>query len=126
MGHKNSYMLYYFVSKLSLLQHSFYYLYKTFERERPKTLGKKVLHYLQEAMVTYELLYDAFYKKELSLAHGTRKKADEVLKSIQKDIEKTKDFDSQLLMQIGHIARSMAESSTVLFGLEFEDPREKI
>ncbi|MBW2999123.1 hypothetical protein KY339_00495 [Candidatus Woesearchaeota archaeon] len=125
-GPKNSYLLYYFVSQLSLIQHGYYYLYKLYNKEQPKKIDKVLLELLKKTNDVYDLLYQSFYKKDIALAHKTRKESDDIQKDIYKEIQKGQGLRNNILLVLSNIIRTIAVATTVLFGLEFENPEEKL
>jgi len=121
MGTKNSYLLFYFVSQMSLLQHTYYYLYKVYCKKHPKKIEKYFISLLQNINDSYILLYDSFYKKDILLADQTRSEIDNILKDIQDKISEKKGFTNKLLLILSSMARIISVSTTVLFGLDFKE-----
>ncbi len=122
---KNSYFLFYFVSQLSLIQHAYFYLYKSYTKEKTK-MSPKLIALFSETNEAYELLYNAFFRKKIELAHETRVKSDRVNNQILELIRSHKGFDNTFLLLLSNISRLIGVAMTVLLGLDFEDPENKL
>ena len=114
-GTRNSYLLFYLISHLSLIQHAYYYLYK-YIAENKGTLGKDIINLFKESNDTYNMLYEAYYKKDLELAHNVRALRDDLQKNkIYPMLEKKTGIDAVALYHIGEIIRITSLASTIIF-----------
>ncbi len=118
-GTKNSYFLFYFTSKLSLLYHAYFYFYKAYAQEKMKNVDKDIKELLIKVNENYGLLYDAFYKKNLDIAHQVKTGSEEAIKRVFELIGEKKGMQNKLLIHIANIARVTAMASTILFGIYF-------
>lgn len=104
-------ILYQIVSRLSLLQHAYYYMAKQSTKN-----NKETIRFLEEANKLLDEVYNAFYKKDLEKAHQIGKKKDELLfKQLYKTIKNSPD--AATLYHIGEIIRLTHLISTNIFGL---------
>jgi antitoxin component of MazEF toxin-antitoxin module len=65
---KNSYLLFYFLAHLSILEGSYFFLFRQSRKSKAKCKAI-VLTTLERVNAAYVSLYDAYYKKDLTLAH---------------------------------------------------------
>ncbi len=117
-GTKDSYLLFYLVSKLSIAHHAYYYLYAFLNKKKKFKLGKDIIKLLGETNEMYNTFYNAFYKKNIELNHKVGVLKDKLLKNdVYKLLQKKKGIENVVLYRIGEIIRNVHLCSTVLFGL---------
>lgn len=122
LGSRNSYLLYYFIANLSWIQHSFYYFYKVCFKEKIKNVSNDVLDLLYKTIELYDFMYKCFYKKDLFAVNEVRKKSDDLLDYVEDKITKNKGISNRLLLVLSIIIRTYATTTTVMFGLDLNDP----
>jgi len=113
-GTKDSYLNYYFVSQLSLIQHSYYYLSVALEK---KNVSLDIIDLMHEANNLFELLNEGFYKKDIHKAHKISENRDKLQKTLFKLMKKNKGNFSEVFYNLGELIRHIHLASTVLFGI---------
>jgi len=121
-GPQNSYLVFYFLSQLSLAQHDYYYLYKQCVSQRK--VDKFFLEKLSASIDAYHLLYEAFFRKDIDLAHQAHHKADVLQKEIL-DYASRKKVDAAWLHLI-KIVRLLGGANTAIFGIAFPNLVERL
>jgi len=116
-GARNSYLLFYEVSMLSLTHHAFFYLYKHIAKQKQKKISKDVLEMLKNSIELFNKHYDSFYKKDIAGAHEVQVMKGKLISKIDSLFMKKKGLDIVVLNHIGGIIRMTQMSSTVTFGL---------
>ncbi len=125
-GARNSYLYYYLVSQLSLLQHAYFYLYKFLSRQKSIRLGKETLELLANANQMFDILHESLYKKDITLAHAVHVLKDKLLRQdCYGLLQKKKGVENVALFHIGEIIRLIHLCSTVIFGL-LEEPEQQL
>ena len=114
-GNKNSYLLFYSTSLLSLIHHAYYYMYK-YAHDKDK-LSKTTFGILDDSVKLFDEYYRAFYKKDLNITHDLiMKKVELVDKEGYKLLEKSKGHESVVLYHTLEAVRLIQMASTVIFG----------
>jgi phosphate uptake regulator len=116
-GTRDSYLLFYEASMLSLVFHAYYYLYKFVAGQKQKKISKDVLDLLKRSIDMFNRHYESFYKKDPAEAHEVQVMKTSLTNSINSMLMKKKGLDNYALKQIGEIVRMTQMSSTVVFGL---------
>lgn len=115
-GNKESYSYFYTASHLSLIYHAYYYMYK-YAKEHNLKPSKEIINTLDRINKNFDIYFDAFFKKDLELAHKIGVEKDDILKnSIYKNLVIVKGHDNALLYHLGEIIRLIHLNSTVIFG----------
>lgn len=118
-GTKNSYLLMQIVSRLSLIYHAYYYMYKFATSQKNLKVSNGTLELLKQANDIFNLFYDSFYKKDFDKAHEIGVLKDKHLYgSIYQLLQKSKGPENVLLYHIGEIIRLTHIESTNIFGLK--------
>ena len=113
VGGRNSYLLYYLSTNLSLIHHAYHYLYNAVN---VKKLSPEVLKLYKKTIEMFNTYYDSFFKKDLHLAHQIGTLKTELLGEVKKQLKLKKGEDNVALYHIGEIVRLIHTSSTVIFG----------
>jgi len=120
-GSRDSYLYFYAASRLSYIHHAYYYLHK-FMSKKNKMVGKDILKLFENTNQMFDDYYNAFFKKDLQLAHQVGVWKDRLLeKDIFDLLQKKKGFENVIIYHLGEIIRNIHLSSTVLFGLIIEN-----
>ena len=116
-GTKNSYLLFSVISRLSLIHHAYYYLYK-FSSQKKLPISKPILDFLKETNEMFALFHKAFYTKDLDKAHQVGMLKDKLLyEDLYNLFQITKGPENILLYHLGEIIRLIHMQSTNMFGL---------
>lgn len=117
-GPKNSYMIYYSVTFLSIIYHAYYYLYKDMSKHKKGKISKDSLIMLKNAADIFNDYYHAFYKKDISLANEIGLKRDKILREdLYAMLRKSKGIDNVVIYHAGEIIRLTGMAAIVIFGL---------
>ncbi len=117
-GTKNSYLLFIVISRLSLIYHAYYYMYKFAASQKRLSLSKETLELIEQTNQMFSLFHEAFYKKDIDKAHQIGILKDNLIYGkIYKLIQKSRGPENVLLYHIGEIVRLIHMQSTNLFGL---------
>ena len=117
-GSKNSYLLMMMVSRLSLIHHAYYYLYKYAAQQKKFVAKKEITNLMQVANEMFSLLFDSFYKKNLDKAHEIGVLKEKHLTGTTFSLlEKSKGPENVILYHLGEIIRMIQMESTNIFGL---------
>jgi len=115
---KSSYQFFLVVSHLSLIYHSFYYMYKFASSQKNLRLTKKTSEILSKLPNLFILLHEAFYENDLRKAHKIGMLKDELIfSSLYKIFESTRGPENVILFHIGEIIRLIHLSSINIFSL---------
>jgi phosphate uptake regulator len=122
-GIKESYLLFYAVSMLSLVHHAYFYMYKyVVDTNKGKKISPDIIKILKDANKMFNTYYESFYKNDLLLAHDVQMmKKDLLTPKVYKLLEKSKGFENIVLYHTGEIIRMIQMSSTVSFGFVKEE-----
>ncbi len=114
-GTKDSYSLLIIVSRLSLIYHAYYYLYKAIMNKKVN-INKDILNLFSETNKMFDLFNDAFYKKDFEKANKIGILKDRLLYSdLYSLLRKSKGEDNIILYQLGEIIRLIHLVSINLF-----------
>jgi len=113
---KNSYLLYYAVSLLSLIHHAYFYLH-SFQSKHRKKLKPQTVQLLMSSKDLFSMYYHGFYKLDLRIANDIALKKQQLLVSVEEQLQLHKCIDNVALYYLGEAVRLIQMSSTVLFGL---------
>jgi phosphate uptake regulator len=117
-GTRNSYLLFYSTSHLSLIHHAYYYLYLFLEKQKSARLSKETISLLSKVNEMFDVYYDAFYKLDVELAHKVGIMKDRLhKKGVCELLQQKKGIENVALYYIGEIIRQIQTAATVLFGL---------
>jgi len=117
-GNKNSYLLMVIVSRLSLIYHAYYQLYKYAASQKSLSISKETFELLSKTNEMFRLFHEAFYTKDLDNAHKLGVLKDRLIFStLYTQLEKTKGHENIFLYHIGEIIRLIHMESTNIFGL---------
>lgn len=121
-GTKESYSLILIVSRLSLIYHSYYYMYKALNKKTK--LNKETLNMFSETNKLFKLLEEAFYKKDIELCHKIGILKDKLIyNNLYHLLKNSKGEENIVLYHLGEIIRLIHLSSISIFGLiEFSNP----
>jgi len=114
-GIKDSYLLYTFVSNLSLIAHSYYYLHNAASSHRI-TAGKKTIRLVNEINGLFMMLYDAFYKKDPAICDKIEQEYEMLIVRCD-DIISSTPKDSLLSSKCAELVRLIHINNTIVFGL---------
>lgn len=113
---KDSYSLLIIVSRLSLIYHAYYYMYKAISNKKIN-LNEGIITLLSETNKMFDLFNDAFYKKDLETANKIGILKDKLLYSnLYSLLRKSKGEDNIVLYHLGEIIRLIHLASINLFG----------
>jgi len=115
-GSKNSYFMFEIVSRLSLIYHAYYYMYK-YASEKKLSPSKETLKILSEANEMFGIFHEAFYSKDLDKAHKLGVIKDKLYQELYTLFGKIKGPENVMLYHIGEIIRLTHMQSTNIFGL---------
>jgi hypothetical protein len=115
-GRRNSYLLFYAVAQMSLIHHAYYYMHE-YCAKNPGKVSPDVLELLSKSLKMLDMYYDAFYKKDITMAHKIGVMKDRLQKEIYILLEKKKGKDNVVLYHTGEAVRLIQMSTTVVFGL---------
>jgi|TARA_Y100000034_G_scaffold136428_1_gene212842 phosphate uptake regulator len=116
-GTKNSYLMILIISRLSLIYHAYYYMYKS-SSSKKIFLNKEILSLLEKTNELFNLFYETFYKTNLEKAHKIGVLKDQMIYNTLYDLlQKTKGKENIVLYHLGEIIRLIHISSTNIFGL---------
>tara|TARA_Y100000034_G_C6907887_1_gene421903 strand:- start:5724 stop:6662 length:939 start_codon:yes stop_codon:yes gene_type:complete len=117
-GTKNSYLMMIIVSRLSLIHHGYYYMYKFASSNKKLNLSKESLEILEKVNYAFNLLEDSFYEKDLNKSHKIGLLKNEIIfDKIYKLLQKTRGVENIILYHLGEIMRLIHMESTNIFGL---------
>jgi phosphate uptake regulator len=117
-GTKNSYLLLHIASRLSLIDHGYYYMYQFASEQKQLKISKEVIEVLERVNKLFELFSEAFYTKNIEKTHKIGVEKINLLdKTIKTLLQETKGTDNVLLYHLGEITRLIHMQSTNLFGL---------
>lgn len=121
-GNKNSYLLMMIVSRLSLIYHAYFYMYKFASEQKELRISNSTFQLLKEANNIFKLFYESFYEKDFDKAHEVGILKDKHLFGTLYDLlKKSKGAENILLYHIGEVVRLTHVESTNIFGLnDFE------
>ncbi len=123
-GSKDSYMHYMMVGRLSLVCHSYYYLYKFLASQKSFKASKEVIALYADVASMFELLRQAYFDNDFTKAHQMAAQKKKLLNgSVYSLIQTKKGVDNVILYHLGEIIRLNQMISTSLFGL-FSIPEE--
>ncbi|MFT4303652.1 MAG: AbrB/MazE/SpoVT family DNA-binding domain-containing protein [Candidatus Woesearchaeota archaeon] len=115
-GSKDSYLLFYFISQLSYIQHSFFYSYNYCLKNKIK-IDSYSLKKLNELLELINTLYESFVSKDIDKSHLIGERYiimnEEIMAQIDKQSVKNKSILSHILIGL----RFIHLASTVIFGL---------
>tara|TARA_Y100000310_G_scaffold42446_1_gene39736 strand:- start:1960 stop:2898 length:939 start_codon:yes stop_codon:yes gene_type:complete len=115
---KNSYLLMTLVSRLSLIYHALYYMYKFASSKNNIKLTNKTFELLSEIPDLFILLHESFYEKDLEKAHQIGVIKDKLIfSSIYDKLTSTKGSENIILYHTGEIVRLIHLASINIFGL---------
>ncbi len=121
-GSRDSYLLYYLISQLSLIHHAYYYMCAYLEKQKNNNLDLKVIELLEQANKLFCLFYDSFYKGDLNLAHDIQVKKKELVNEyLYPLLAENTGVNAVALYHIGEVIRTTQMASTVLFGFVDEE-----
>ncbi|MBI2572323.1 phosphate uptake regulator PhoU [Candidatus Woesearchaeota archaeon] len=123
-GKEQSYFLFTFIAKFSVLAHTYYYFYKDVcdkkRNHKPFINEPKIfMDVITRTNLGVTLLYDVFYKKDLSKLNELDNLRWDVYSQIQTFLVKNKGFDNQFLPYFFELARHIQVASTYLVGYQF-------
>jgi phosphate uptake regulator len=119
-GNKDSYLLFYFVSQLSYVQHSFYYSYDYCVKNKIK-IDKDSLNYIEQLNKTVNTLHESFANKDLDKAHMLGEEYLKMNKEIMACTDKPRVKNRSIIYHVLIGLRFVHLASTVIFGLnEYE------
>ena len=117
-GTKNSYFLFSIVSRLSLIYHAYYYLYKFVTSQKNLSLEAESLNFLKNTNEMFTLFYEAFYRKDINKAHKLGTLKDKLIYGdFYSLVQKKKGPENVALHHVAEIVRLIHMQSTNLFGL---------
>lgn len=116
-GHKDSYFNYSLSSRISLIHHSYFYMYKYIVENSLVIKNKATLELLKKTNEIYELLEKAIFTRNIDLAHEVANKKNELLNKTYKLLEITKGKENIILYHIGESIRLIHLTSNILFGI---------
>lgn len=117
-GAKDSYLLFYAISLLSLIHHGYYYLYHYLGGQKEVRLSMETIHLFQKVNGMFTTYYTAFYKNDYDLAHQVGTHREKMLhEELHPLLEKKKGAENVVLSYLNEIARMIHLSSTAIFGL---------
>jgi phosphate uptake regulator len=115
-GNKDSYLLFYFVSQLSNIEHCFYYSYDHCAKNKIK-LDDKTLSYLTSLSKYVEFLHEAFCEKNLDKTHVIGEDYLKMTKEMMTFLDSGKSKSNFVVHEILMASRFVNLASTVIFGL---------
>ena len=119
-GGKDSYLLYYLVSQLSLTHHGYYYLCANLYKQKI-TLSKETIGLLKDTITLYSTFYNAFFKNDLTLAHQVQVNKQRLQDTCYQLLETKKGRENVILCNMSEIIRMSQMASTVIFGFRGEE-----
>ena|SRR3989338_841745 len=117
-GAKDSYLLFYAISLLSLIHHGYYYLYQYLGEKKNIHLSAETKHVFQKVNELFTTYYAAFYKNDYTLAHQISVDRKKIMQQeIYPLLEAHKGIENVVLSCLNEIMRMIHLSSTAIFGL---------
>jgi phosphate uptake regulator len=115
-GTKDSYSLLIIVSRLSLIYHAYYYMYKAIANKKI-SLNKETQNLFSETNKMFELFESAFYNKDFEKANKIGILKDKLLYSnLYSLLKKSNGEENIVLYHVGEIIRLIHLASINLFG----------
>ena len=122
-GARDSYLLYYGISLLSLIHHGYFYLRKSISEHQRKALSMEFLSLLKETNALFETYYQAFYRNDLDLADHVQISKQHLMSKIYKSLLQKKGIENVALCHLAEIIRMIQMSSTTFFGLYSQETK---
>ncbi len=117
-GSMDSYLHYVIVSRMSLVEHAYYYMYKRAAKEKKLSVQKKTLKFLEETNSLFKLLHQALFEKDFQKTHEVGVQKEKLIfEELYQLLEKSKGIDNIILYHCGEIIRLTHMISTNIFGL---------
>jgi phosphate uptake regulator len=103
-GSKDSYFLHSIVTRLSLIYHSYFYMYEYLNTKKAK-LSKEAMELLEKTNNMFESFYEAFYKKDIEKIDEIELLREKLISSVYKLLEKKKGAENVAIYHMGEIIR---------------------
>ena len=117
-GQKNSYSLMAIVSQLSLIYHSYFYMYKYYCENNNVKLCNKTKEVITLLDKMFNLFYESFYQKDLKKANEIAILKEQLVENdIYNTFRITSGNENIILYHCGEIVRLIQMASTNIYGL---------